>query len=145
MLRKAGIISQNVGGLVGNSISTDVSMVDNSIRLYLTSASEEKYITELYLEGVYFTTSTETCSLSINFFTTYNYAISTRLLNFVSRTNTLFVHKFLACFPSLRREVRPVRYHAACAPVYVCQSASVAHISKFVPVVGLQEYLICIV
>lgn len=51
MLRKAGIISQDVGGLVGNSISTDVSMVDNSIRLYLTSVSEEKYITDLHLEG----------------------------------------------------------------------------------------------
>jgi hypothetical protein len=53
MLRKADTISQNVGSLIGNNVPTDVSMVDNSIGLYLTSASGEKYITELLLEGKY--------------------------------------------------------------------------------------------
>jgi hypothetical protein len=42
------IISQNIGGLVGNNVSTGVSMIDNEVGLYLTSASEEKYITELH-------------------------------------------------------------------------------------------------
>lgn len=72
-------------------------------------------------------TSTESCSLSINFFTTYDCAVSKSLLKFVFRTNTLFVHKFLDGFPSLRREGRPVRYHTAlrlCMCVSVCLCAS---------------------
>jgi hypothetical protein len=122
VIRKAGTISQNIGSLDGNIVSADVSIVDNSIVCIWRQLQKRNILlnfTEKESIGLFH----DKCRTLLSVYqlsTTYNCAVSTMLI--FLRTNTLFIHRFLARFPSLRREVRRVRYHAAFVPFCVCGS-----------------------